>query len=84
MALQRDIINKEVVNDTLLYLNEPKLARGFFNKKFRVCRRMVMLLQKTPTPVRVGDNYGNFYDVVLHTPKNENSKNSPPPGYKHN
>jgi hypothetical protein len=74
MALQRDIMNKEVVNDTLLYLNEPKLAVDFLvrNLGFVIHGHAV---SKTPDNVKVCDSYGNFYEVVLHTPKNENCGN---------
>ena len=78
MALQRDIMNKEVVNDTLLYLNEPKLALDF------LIRNLGFVIQcpaasKNPDSVKVCDSYGNFYEVVLLTPKNENGRNTLPP-----
>ena len=56
------------------YLNEPRMALDFLVKKlgFAVHRHTV---SKNPGGVMVGDNYGNFYEIFLHTRKHVNDQN---------
>jgi len=70
MALQR-IMNTEVVNDRLLYLNEPKMALDFLVRNLGFAIRVQTDPQKAGI-AEVYDRSGNVYEVFLHTVINEN------------
>jgi hypothetical protein len=69
------IMNKEVINDRLLYLNAPKMALDFLveNLGFVIYKDAV---SKNVDSVKVCDGYGNLYEVFLNTRENENSTNN--------
>lgn len=65
-------MNKEVLNDTRLYLNEPKMALDF------LVRNLGFVIQDdTNSPkagiLKVYDRSGSEYEVCLHAAKNENN-----------
>lgn len=66
------MMNKEVINDRLLYLNAPKMALDFLveNLGFVIHGYAV---SKNADSVKVCDSYGNLHEVFLNTRKNENS-----------
>jgi hypothetical protein len=68
----RGMMNKEVINDRLLYLNAPKMALGFLveNLGFVMHGHAV---SKNAVSVKVYDSYGNLHEVFLNTRKNENN-----------
>ena len=68
-------MNTHVVNDTKLYLNEPKMALDFLvrNLGFVIHGDAV---SKNGDSVKVSDSNGNLYEVFLTTGKNENSANN--------
>jgi hypothetical protein len=65
-------MNKELVNNRLLYLNEPKMALDFLvaNLGFVIHGHAI---SKNANSVKVCDSYGNLHEVFLNTQKNENS-----------
>ena len=69
------IMNKEAINERLLYLNAPKMALNFLveNLGFVIYGDAV---SKNVDSVKVCDGYGNLYEVFLNTPKNENGTNN--------
>ena len=66
------MMNKEVINDRLLYLNAPKMALDFLveNLGFVIHGYAV---SKNADSVKVYDSYGNLHEVFLNTRKNGNS-----------
>jgi hypothetical protein len=68
------MMNKEVVNDRLLYLNEPKMALDFLVENIGFVIRGYAV-SKNAGCAKVCDSYGNLYEVFLNTLKNEKSTN---------
>lgn len=68
-------MNKEVVNDKVLHLNQPKIALDFLveNLGFVIHEDAV---SKNVHSVKVCDSYGNLHEVFLHTQKNESNINN--------
>jgi hypothetical protein len=66
------MMNKEVINDRLLYLNAPKMALDFLveNLGFVIHAHAV---SKNADSVKVCDSYGNLHEVFLNTRENENT-----------
>jgi len=68
-------MNKEVLNNTRLYLNEPKMALDF------LVRNLGFVIQDDTISSKAGivkayDRSGNAYEVFLHTITNENNAGS--------
>jgi hypothetical protein len=63
-------MNKEIINATQLYLNEPKLAADFLvrNLGFVIHRYAI---SKILDSVKVYDSYGNIYELPLNAHTNE-------------
>jgi hypothetical protein len=63
-------MNKEILNDTRLYLNEPKMAMDFLVRNLGFAIEVHTDPQKTDI-VEVYGRSGNVYEVFLHTMTNE-------------
>jgi hypothetical protein len=64
-------MNNEVLNDRLLYLNEPRMALDFLVRNLGFFIQVQTNLQKADI-VNVCDRSGNVYEVFLHAVTNEN------------
>ncbi len=68
-------MNTEVVNNTQLYLNEPKMALDFLIRNLGFVTHESAVSENADI-AKVCDSNGNLYEVFLITKKNENNTNS--------
>jgi len=68
-------MNTEVVNNTQLYLNEPKMALDFLVRNLGFVTHGNAVSENVDS-VKICDSNGNLYEVLLTPRKNENSTNS--------
>jgi hypothetical protein len=65
-------MNKQVINDRLLYLNRPKMALDFLAKNLGFVIHGYAV-SKIADGATVWDSYGNLYEVFLNIREDENS-----------